>query len=148
MFVINEAKPAFFSVQAAEELFGDLPREAADLLKKITAIRRFEKNSVIHSAGDIPTGFYQLLKGRIRLRLPWTPPEAEDNRLIAPNEIFGLTETIAGVPWGTSVEALSICFCEFVKREDFIYFLQTEQEIAFCLTRRLAVNFQKNYKRL
>lgn len=143
MLVITETKAAYFSPLSADDLFGGLPAKSAELFNSFKQPGRFRKNAVIYQAGAMPSGFYLLLEGRIRLRLPTAASEADIERVIAPNEICGLTETIADVPYETNAEALTPCRCDFIGREDLIRFLQEDPETAFRLTRRLAINLQK-----
>lgn len=143
MLVITETKAVYFSPLSADDLFGDLPPQSAELFNAVKQPRRFRKNTVIYQAGAMPSGFYLLVEGRIRLRLPTAASETGIERIIAPNEMCGLTETIAGVPYEANAEALTSCRCDFIGREDLFRFLQAEPETAFRLTRRLALNLQK-----
>ncbi len=145
MLVITATKAAYFSRLSADDLFGDLPPKSAELFNAARQPGRFRKNAVIYQAGAMPSGFYLLRKGRIRLRRPAAATNEENTEhVIAPDEIFGLTETISGVPYEASSEVLTPCRCDFIGREDFFRFLQFEPETSLCLSRRLALNLQKN----
>ncbi len=94
----------------------------------------------MYAAGEMPSGFYVLREGRIRM---------QSNDLCAvhsiePSVIFGLTEMIADLPYETTAETLTPCVCEYIGREGFIRFLHGEPELSFRLLRQLALNFQKN----
>lgn len=143
MLVITETKAAYFSPLSADDLFGDLPPQSAELFNAVKQSRRFRKNAVIYRAGAMPSGFYLLIEGRVRLRLLFAATRTIIERVIAPNEMCGLTETIAVVPYEATAEALTTCRCDFIGRADLLRFLQAEPETAFRLTRRLAFNLQK-----
>ena len=138
MFVETKIQTGHFFPLTADKLFCDLSPKSLDNLTFIKQKKRFQKRAFIYSAGEIPSGFYVLLRGRIQL---------QSNDLCAihsiePSAIFGLTETIAGVPYETTAETLTPCVCEYIGREDFISFLCGEPKFSFQLLRQLALDLQ------
>jgi CRP-like cAMP-binding protein len=90
----------------------------------------------------MPCCIYLLVKGKVQLLL-----NGKDViQFIEPDEIFGLTEAIANLPYEMNAETSSTCLCECIGREEFIRFLQTEPEVCFRLVQMLGLNLQKSYQ--
>jgi CRP-like cAMP-binding protein len=147
MLVIANEKTGSFFPLTADQLFYGLSPESYEILSRSKRAERFRKGAIVSAAGEIPSGFYVLVEGQIKLRLKTESSGESVGRLIEPSEIFGLTETIAGVPSEMNAETITPCLCEYIAREDFVRFLQDEPELSFRLMSQLAVNLQKNYQR-
>lgn len=144
MLIVAKSKIGYSFPLSADSLFSDLSPKSLEFLNSLKKTKRFRKGAVVYTAGEMPSGFYLLLKGRIQL---------QSNDLCAihsiePSVIFGLTETIADVPYEINAETLTPCVCEYIGREDFIRFLRDEPELSFRLLRQLALNLQKNCQTL
>lgn len=139
MLIVAKSKAGYSFPLSADSLFCDLSPKSLEFLNSLKRTKRFRKSAVVYAAGEMPRCIYVLLKGRLQLRLN----NSSVVQLIEPFGIFGLTETIANVPYETNAETITSCLCEYIKREDFIRFLQDEPEICFRLTQRLALNLQK-----
>lgn len=127
-------------------MFGDLTPPSLDLLEKIKQARRLGKGARFFSRGDRPRGFFLLREGRAQLIFRDYPKGKRIARLIAPNELFGLTEALAELPYETAAETLTPCLCEFIERGDFIGFLRNEPRLCFRLGRFLALRFHQNFR--
>jgi CRP-like cAMP-binding protein len=147
MLVIAKEKNGSFFPLTADKLFCGLSPKSYEILSRIKRVEGFRKGSIVYAAGEIPSGFYVPVEGQINLRLKTESGNERIVRLVEPSEIFGLTETIAGVPSEMSAETITPCLCEYIAREDFIRFLQDAPELSFRLMSQLAVNLQKNYQK-
>lgn len=144
MLIENKTISEYFVGTAflADDLFGGLPAETAKSLRAAKQTKRFAKDETIFTGGQMPSGIYVLLEGRAQLFYNG----GGRTRSIKQNEILGLTEAIAELPYETSVKTVAPCIFEYIGREDFIGFLQNEPEICFRLLQRLGANLQKLYK--
>lgn len=129
----------------AGNLFCNLSAEALESLTRVKQTRRFPKGAVIFAQGDLPSGIYVLLKGQAQLSLNPKPDKKHIFRPVEPNEILGLTETIANLPYGMNAETLAPCLFEFIERRQFIDFLYDEPRVCFHLAELLGLNLQKSY---
>ena len=132
----------------SETLFSDLTAKAQETLSQIKYTTHFQKGETVFAAGDLPQRLYILRKGNAQM-LPGSETNNEQEaRPIEPNEILGLTEIVANLPYETTAEATEPCEVEVINREDFIRFLREEREVCFRLAHLLALNLQKSYKLL
>jgi CRP-like cAMP-binding protein len=129
----------------ADNLFCGLTAKSLASLAKIKQTKKFREGEAFFSAGEMPCCVYLLSEGEARIVLNMAQ-NMTANRPIEPNEIVGLTETIANLPYEMKAEAITPCLCECIRREDFIRFLHDEPEVCFRLVRMLGLNLQKAYK--
>jgi len=126
----------------ADELFFDLSLKAQKKLQRIKQNKQIAAGETVFASGENSRGIYLLRAGDARL-LHYADQAV---RAVRENEILGLTEAITDLPYETGVRAFSPCEFEFIRRADFIEFLQTEPEICFRLLQILGTNIQKIYR--
>lgn len=136
--------PEYFFPLSADRLFCDLTAKSRLSLNRIQSARFFRKSECLFSAGEAPRRVYFMRRGAALVRLTDQRTEMTLVRLTKPDEILGLTETIANASYRTSAESFASCLCECVRREDFIRFLREEPEICFRLAAMLGSRFQKS----
>ena len=144
MFLENKVTSEYFFPLLADDLFCDLKPKSFASLAKIKQTKQFEKGARLFSRGDAARAIYILQKGKAQLLLNEEFKNLRIARVIQPHEIFGLTETIANLPYETDAETITRCACEFIEREDFIGFLQNEAALRLRLVRLLGTNLHKS----
>ena len=145
MSLEHKSKSAYFFPLLADDLFCDLTPGSLASLDRIKQTKRFAKNTCFFARDDTPRRIYLLRRGKAQLLLNEDSKNISFGRLIEPNEIFGLTETIANLPYETEAKTITACTCECIGRRDFIRFLKDEPEICFRLVRLLGTNLQKSF---
>jgi len=126
----------------ADDLFGSLSPEAEKKLRAVKQTRQFAKDEIIFADGQMPRAIYRLAEGKAGIFRDAAKPV----RPVGKNEILGLTEAVSNLPYEMSVKAVTPCSFEYIRREDFMNFLQTEPEICFRLLRMLGTNLQKIFR--
>jgi CRP-like cAMP-binding protein len=148
MFLEYKAPPEYFFPLRADDLFCGLAPKSFAFLAKIHQTKQFEKGVRFFSGGDSVREVYILRKGKARLLLNDEFKNLRVARTIELNELFGLTEMLAGLPCATDARAITLCTCECFERADFIGFMRSEPEVCFRLLKLLGLNLQKSYKLL
>ena len=143
MLIEHRAILVWFFPLFADSLFCDLPLKSLKSLAGIKHKKRFQKDAIIFAAGDISCCIYSLLKGQAQILLN---TDLHIFRPVELNEIFGLTETIADLPFKITLKTITSCEFEFMENGDFLRFLHDEPEVCFQLIKSLGVNFQESYK--
>ena len=138
-------EPGYLFPILADNLFCGLTAKSCASLAKIKQTKKFHEGETFFSAGEMPCRVYVLREGAARIVLN-TAQNLTASRSIEPNEIVGLTETMANLPYEIKAEAVTSCLCECIRREDFIRFLHDEPEVCFRLVETLGLNLQKAYK--
>jgi CRP-like cAMP-binding protein len=142
----HKIKPGCFFCNPifADSLFSDLPPETLDSFAHILHRKHFPANQPIITAGELPRCIYILIEGKARIFLNSETANPETAKLAERNEIIGLSETLACLPYTISVTTITDCLFEIVARKDLIRFLGTQPGAAFRLARQLGMNLQKH----
>lgn len=128
----------------ASDLFSGLSLQEQRSLSDIRRTKQIRKGVAVFSPDDMPQGVYVLTGGNAQLFL-----NDESNRffrLAEMNEVFGLTEAIAGQPFHMSLKTTTPCSFEFFAREEFLRFLQNDSAFCFHLVKLLGLNLMKSHK--
>ena len=136
-------KSEYFFPLSADNLFCNLTRRSRQSLNKIKRTKRFEKGAPLFSRGEMPCCVFLLRRGAAQLILSSQPKHIQITRSIMPNEIFGLTEALADLPYENNAQTITPCVCECIGRADFIRFLQEEPRICFQLLQLLGSSLRK-----
>jgi CRP-like cAMP-binding protein len=129
----------------AEELFESLSAAANNSLRSIKQTKRFRSDITVAAKGEIPN-IYFLVNGRAKR----VSVNRIDNRRVAnfvlENEFFGLTETISNSRSRYTLNTITPCVFEFIRREDFINFLNQQPEVGENLAKILSFNLNSSYQ--
>ncbi len=130
---------------SADSLFSDLSEKTLQSFKKIKKTTEFKEHKLIYDVGESPGFVHIFLTGEANLFLK-TADARFEIRHIEPNEVLGLTESLACFPYETGVETISTCICETIKRQDLIRLLRRDAKITFRLLQMLAYDLQESYR--
>jgi len=126
-------------------LTGSLHPAGSEMLAKISTKVEFPPNHLIFRANEEPAAMWMVTHGRACISFP----DTEDaGTIICGRGIFGLTETIAGIPYQESLFTDSYCTCTRVDRDSLIELLQNEHDASWTLLRVLSRNYLKSVRRL
>jgi CRP-like cAMP-binding protein len=129
----------------ADKLFERLSPTAHHSLNSIKQKKLFRGDITVAENGVAPN-IYLLVKGRAkRVGL-----NCIDNRRISnfvfENEVFGLTETISNSRSRYKLNTITPCVFEFIKREDFMNFLNQQPEVGENLAKILSFDLNSSYQ--
>jgi CRP/FNR family cyclic AMP-dependent transcriptional regulator len=107
---------------------------------KFTGI--YPKGSLLFVEGEQPRGVFMLCSGRVKL----TTSSSEGKTLIVKiadvGEILGASATILGRPYEVSAETIEPSQLNFIKRGDFVRFLQSHVEVCMHTAQQLSEKYQ------
>jgi CRP/FNR family transcriptional regulator, cyclic AMP receptor protein len=112
---------------------------SSQLLEKLVLIgtlRTFPKNALIIQEGDISDNLFVLLKGRVKAFSIGIDAKEITFAEYLPIELFG-EMALDGGPRSASVQAMEICQCTIITKEQLQKFLETEPQFAFELIRKV-----------
>jgi len=125
----------------ADDLFCGLASETQNSLLAVKQTKRFAENEMIFASGQMPCCIYFLTTGEAQILC-----NAVFIRSVKKNEILGLPEAIANLPYKISVKTTAPCVFQCIGRDDFIRFLRNEPEVCFRLLQIIGANLQKVYQ--
>ena len=122
--------------------FCNMSPAAMKTLEAIKFTSVYPKGSVLFVDGEDPRGVFMLCSGRAKL----TTSSAEGRTLIVkiaePGEILGISATILGRPYEVTAETLEPSQLNFVKRDDFLRFLNAHAEACLHTAQQLSEKYQ------
>ena len=125
--------------------FCDLPKQSVDDLDKIKYASTFPPGAVLFVEGQSPRGVYIICSGRVKLTTTSRDGKTLILRIAQAGEILGLHGTVSGRPYELTAETLQPCQLDFVKREEFLKFLQSHGDACLHAAQHLSHDCQSAY---
>jgi len=126
--------------------FCELPKQSVEDLDKIKYASTFPPGAVLFVEGQSPRGVYVICSGRVKLTTASRDGKTLILRIAQAGEILGLHGTVSGKPYELTAETLQPCQLDFVKREDFLKFLQTHADACLNAAQHLSQDCQSAYE--
>jgi CRP/FNR family cyclic AMP-dependent transcriptional regulator len=107
---------------------------AGDELQGLAAISYstvYPEGSVLFVEGQMPRGVYILCRGRAKLSMVSKEGKTLILRISEPGDILGLSSCLLSQPYQGTVETLSPCQLNFIRREDFLHFVRSHPNSMF-----------------
>jgi CRP/FNR family transcriptional regulator, cyclic AMP receptor protein len=126
--------------------FCDLPRPSLEALEKIKYASAFPQGAVLFVEGQAPRGIYIICSGRVKLSTTSRDGKTLILRIAESGEVLGLHATVSGKPYELTAETLQPCQLDFIRREDFLKFLQNHADACLNAAQHLSKNCQDAYE--
>lgn len=126
--------------------FCDLPKPSLEDLERIKYASAYPQGAVLFVEGQSARGVYIVCSGRVKLSTTSRDGKTLILRIAQPGEVLGLHATVSGKPYELTAETLQPCQLDFVKREDFLRFLQNHAEACLHAAQHLSQNCQSAYE--
>jgi len=107
----------------SQSFFFQLSEPTLRAFEQIRFATAYPQRTLLFSEGEEPRGVFLLCQGHAKLSLSSSEGRTLILRLAAPGEVLGLNETISGKPYIATAEAVRACQVNFVRRNDFLRFL-------------------------
>ena len=126
--------------------FCDLPKESLQDLERIKYASGYPQGAVLFVEGQSPRGVYMICGGRVKLSTTSREGKTLILRIAQGGEVLGLHATVSGKPYELTAETLQASQVDFIKREDFLRFLQNHADACLNAARHLSQNCQTAYE--
>jgi CRP/FNR family transcriptional regulator len=126
--------------------FCDLPKQSVEDLDKIKYASAFPPGAVLFVEGQAPRGIYVLCAGRVKLTTTSRDGKTLILRIAQAGEVLGLNSAVSGNPYELTAETLQPCQLDFVKRDDFLKFLQGHADACLHAAQHLSHDCQSAYE--
>src|SRR6188768_2845542 len=128
--------------------FCDLPEPVFEEISALMICRQYSHGSAIFIEGQPPKGAYLLCSGRAKLSAYSEEGKAIILRVAEPGEVLGLSAVISGAPYEKTAHAIDDCSISFIKRKDFIRFIETHHEAALNALHQMSCNYQTAHQQI
>jgi len=128
-----------------DSFFCDLPKASLAAFDKIKYPSAYPQGAVLFVEGQNPRGMYVVCSGRVKLSTTSRDGKTLILRIAEPGEVLGLHATVSGKPYELTAEALQASQLNFVRRDDFLHFLNEHGDACLKAAQHLSQNCQTAY---
>jgi CRP/FNR family transcriptional regulator, cyclic AMP receptor protein len=126
--------------------FCNLPPASLQELDKVKYASAYPQGAVLFVEGQAPRGVYMICGGRVKLSTTSRDGKTLILRIAQAGEVLGLHATVSGKPYELTAEALQPCQLDFIRRDDFLRFLQHHADACLNAAQHLSKNCQSAYE--
>lgn len=131
-----------------EGFFCQLPAEVLKEFDALTFTNIYPKGAVLFSEGEPTRGIFQLCHGSVKLSMSSEDGKTLITRIVEQGEALGLSSAISGNPSRVTAETLVPSQVNFVRRDDFLRFLNTSIAASVNALRQLAIECEAGATRV
>lgn len=131
-----------------DRLFCNLPKPALAGLDAISSAATYPKGAILFVEGQDPRGVFILCHGRVKLSAGSAGGKSLIFRIAEAGEVIGMPGTLSNKPYEVSAEALEPTQANFIRRTDFIGFLQQHGDAALRVAEMLAGIYHRTCREL
>ncbi len=125
----------------ADRLFCNMGQSAVEALDSVKFTGLYPKGSLLFVEGEEPRGVFILCSGRAKLTTSSTEGKTLIVKIAEPGEVLGASATILGKPYEVSAETIEPSQLNFIKREDFLKYLNTHAEACLHTAQQLSEKY-------
>jgi CRP/FNR family transcriptional regulator, cyclic AMP receptor protein len=125
----------------ADRIFCNMSDETITALDSVKFTGVYPKGSLLFVEGEQPRGIFILCEGRAKLTTSSTEGKTLIVKIAEAGEVLGASATILGKPYEVSAETIEPSQLNFIKREDFLRFLNTYPEACMHTAQQLSEKY-------
>ena len=108
----------------SESFFCNLPEPDLQIFESLKITNAYPKGTIIFIEGQPAGGIYMLCQGRVKLSTCSRDGKVIILRIAEAGEVLGLSATVSDSVYEATAEVLESCQVNFVRKGDFLRFLQ------------------------
>src|SRR5512145_1625312 len=125
----------------AERLFCNMSDTTVEALDTVKFTGLYPKGSLLFVEGEDPRGVFILCSGKAKLTTSSTEGKTLIVKIAEPGEVLGASATILGKPYEVSAETIEPSQLNFIKRDDFLKYLNTHAEACLHTAQQLSEKY-------
>lgn len=123
-------------------LFHNLPGSSMEMLQGIFREKEFSKGENIFTEGSEASGFYIIMKGRVKVYKLSAEGKEQILHIVGPKELLGAVSAFAGNPYPAHADAMEKTKVLFSPRKDFMALVSKEPSVIMNMMANLAMRLQ------
>lgn len=128
--------------------FCNVSDAAAAELNEITQTMIQPRGAVLFVEGENARGIHILCSGKVKMTMLSSSGRTLIAGIAEAGEVLGVSATMLNRPYEITAETLEPCQIDFIRREDFLRYIQTHTEAAIRLARQLSNNCQTAHQQI
>lgn len=101
----------------------------------------YPAGAILFMENQDPRGAFVLCEGEVKLSINSREGKTLILRIARPGEILGLMATLSGKPYEVTAETLHPCQVAFVRRDEFLRFMNQNPEASHAVVKQLSSNY-------
>lgn len=122
--------------------FCNLSEVTMEAMEKIKFTSVYPRGALLFVEEEQPRGVFILCSGRVKLTTSSSEGKKLILKIVEPGEVLGLSSAILGKEYEVSAETIEPCQVNFIKRSDFLQFLNEHTEACFHTAEQLSAKYQ------
>ena len=131
-----------------DQFFCGLPKTSLEDFERIKFKAAYPAGAVLFVEGQNPRGIYMLCRGKVKLSTTSADGKTLILKIANPGEVLGLHATVSGTPYEITAETGQPCQLNFIKRDDFLRFLQQHGDACLKAAQHLSKDCQSAYQQI
>ncbi len=123
-------------------IFRNLPEPAGRMLDGILVRREFSRGENIFIEGSESTGFYIIMKGRVKVFKLSSDGKEQILHIVGSKELLGAVSAFAGNPYPAHADAMEKTKALFFPRKDFLALIKNEPSVVMNMMANLSMRLQ------
>ncbi len=132
----------------SENFFCNLREANLKIIHSLKITSGHQTGSTLFMQGQPSNGVYILCQGRVKLSTCSKDGKVIILHIAEPGEILGLSATVTNSVHIATAEVIDNCQINFIRNEDFLYFLSHNAEGCLSAVKQLSNNYQTAYLRI
>jgi len=125
----------------AERLFCNMSAPSISAMETVKFTGVYPKGSLLFVEGEQPRGVFIICSGRVKLTTSSTEGKTLIVKIAEEGEVLGASATILGKTYEVSAETIEPAQVNFIKRDDFLKFLNTSPEACMHTAQQLSEKY-------
>lgn len=126
----------------SEGFFCDLQESTLQNFESLKISNVYPRGSVLFIEGQPSSGVYILCQGRVKLSTCSREGKIIILQIAEPGEVLGLSAVVSDSVYEATAEVVEPCQVNFVRKADFLRFLQQNTDACLSAVRQLSHNYQ------
>lgn len=125
----------------ADNYFCHLSPTVLRLFESLKITNSYPKGAKIFMEGQPSNGIYMLCQGRVKLSTCSKDGKVIVLRIAEPGEVLGMSAAVSNSTYEATAEVLESCQVNFVRKDDFLRFLEHNGEASLSAIKQLSSNY-------
>lgn len=121
----------------SDSFFCQFDPQTLKAFDSISFANLYAAGTVLYAENEPPRGLFVLCSGQVKLSISSGSGKTLITRMVSSGEVLGLSSVLSGRAYRATAETVTGSQLKFVKREDFVRFMEEHREVSFNIARQL-----------
>lgn len=128
-----------------ESFFCNFNQSNLQIFESLKITHSYPRGTTIFIEGQSSNGIYMLCQGRVKLSTCSRDGKVIILRIVEAGEVLGLTASVSDAVFEATAEVIEQCQVNFVRKEDFLRFLEQNAEASLSAVKQLSYKYHSAF---